>query len=338
MELQDPYAPHWFVLHFIHKPGKPSPQKYIDNFNKEGHSLQLFAPIIRPANVVDGKVVFREKLLTYYYVFVNGSFSEVKDLCSQPNNDLSFLLDRGSERRYAIISDRDMESFRIFARAHTNMVPFFNIEDIELSEGDIVEVVGGQYAGLKGTYMPRPRSNKGNLVIAVTAAMGAVAWDIDAKCVRILEFAHDTRRQYDIVDSFIPRLLPILRKFHDNKDLDQKEKSQLNIFNQRMGVVSIPNHKAEAKLLATLMCVQYLLGDLEALRITQRRFDKRKSAITNPWTLALTELLLAVATNDTPRLAAASQSLPSPSDRLTATQRQLLDEFSHYLGAISPPI
>jgi len=321
----------WYVLCFISKVGKPSPQKYIDDFNRDGHSLELFAPVIRLARMVNGKVEYREKLLTYFYVFVKGAFDEIKELCLRRDNDLSFILDKGSTRRYGIISDSDMNNFKIIARAHTNMIPFFNIDDIELSEGDLVEVVDGIYAGLKGTFMPKPRSKKGNLVIAATACLGSVIWDIDAKYVRILEFAHDSRRQYDLVDSFIPKLFPILRKFHAGESLNDKEKSLLNIFSRRMGVVSPENHKAEAKLLATLMCVYLILGDLYGYKLAEQRFGKRKSALTNRWTLALIELMMSVAHNDIDRLKKAYEHINDSTENITATQAQLLEEYRHYL-------
>lgn len=351
----------WHVLHFIRKPGAPAPQKHIDDFNRDGARLELFAPLIRPAHMVNGRVVYRDRLLTYHYVFVKGSLAEVKALCASPVNGFSMLLDRGSERRYATLSDEAMESFRIIARVHTNTVPFYSIDDIDLEEGDTVEVVDGPYAGLRGTFMPRARSRKGNLVIAATADMGAVVWDIDARYVRILEFARDTRRQYDILDSFIPRLLPVLRRFHAGERLPEKDKSLLNVFNRRMGAVRLDNHKAEAKLLATLMCVQTVTGDSKGYETSSARFGKRRKDLTNPWTEALTELMLSVADGDMPRLSRAYDELKdregikdlpeAPTTTTTAgglktptatttsggvktptaTQKLLLDEFRHYL-------
>lgn len=322
---------HWFVLNFINRCGTPSPKAHIDKFNLEGHSLELFAPVISPAQMVNGKVRYPEKLLTFYYVFVRGEFEEVKELCMRTDNNLSFLLDRSSDNRYATVSDADMNNFRIIARAHTNAIPFFNIEDVDLTEGDIVEIVGGAYDGLRGVFMPRSRSNKGNLIISATASMGAVLWDINASAVRILQFARDTRRQYDVLDSFIPKLLAILRKFSADEPLTLKEKSQLTIFNRRMGVVGLDNHKAEAKLLAVLMCVQFILGDIEALASTRERFERRKATVTNVWTAALIELMLAVTQNDMQRLANAYGSLRNITDAPTRTQQLLLAEFEHYL-------
>ncbi len=321
----------WYVLNFFRQ-GSSSPKKYIENFNKEGHAIELFAPIIRPATVVNGKIEYREKLLTFYYIFVKGTLEEIKELCMRPNNNLSIMIDRSSASRYGIISEAEMNNFKIIARAYENEIPFFNIEDIDLDEGDIVEVVGGKYDGLRGTYVPKARSNKGNLVIAATPGMGAVVWEIDAKIVRILEFAKDSRRQYDLVDSFIQKLLPILRKFHSHERLNDKEKSQLNIFNLRMGVVAPASHKAEAKLLAVLMCVQFILGDMASFVETQKRFYRRKSAITNIWVVALTELLISAASNDIARLKAAYESIKDSSDNLTHMQAQLLEEFRYYLS------
>jgi len=336
VEILDTDEKKWYVLHFVNKSGKLSPKNHIDKFNREGHDLELFAPIIRLAQVVNGKVKYFERLLTFYYVFVKGSFDDVKELCSQCDNDLSFVLDRGSTKRYGIISDSDMDNFKIIARAYTNTIPFFNIEDIELNEGDLVEVVGGDYDGLKGIFMPKSRSNKGNLVIAVTAAIGAIVWDIDARYIRILKFARDSRRQYDLVDSFIPKLFPILRKFHADETLSDKEKSLLNVFIRRMGVVSPENHKAEAKLLAILMCVYLILGDMDGYRETQKRFEKRKSSLTNQWTLAMIEFMMSVAQNDIDRLKKAYKQIKDSTENITTTQSQLLEEFRHYLEPESP--
>lgn len=327
----DPGDRSWHVLNYIRKAGRPSPQSEIEVFNRDGERLELFAPVIRPAHMVNGRVVYRDRLLTYYYIFVKGTLDDVKALCSSPHNDLSLMLNRGSESRYATLTDEEMRSFRIIARAYTNTIPFFNITDIDLEEGDTVEVVGGEFSGLRGTFIPRSRSNRGNLVIAATADMGAVVWDIEAKYIRILEFAPLTHRQYDILDSFIPRLLPILRKFHAQENLTEREKSQLAVFNRRMGVVAPVNHKVEAKLLATLMAVQTITGDSDGYRSSSRRFERRRTAVTNPWTQALIELMLSVSRDDLPRLQAAYASVRDITGHPTNTQRQLLSEFRHYL-------
>ncbi len=322
----------WYVLNYVSRSGKSVLEKYIDSFNRSGHSVELFAPIIREGKIVNGKVVYHEKFLTFYYIFVKGSFDEVKTLCLRTDNNLSFLLDKDTVGRYAVIGENAMKSFKLIARAHANAIPFFNIEDVDLQDGDLIEVVDGNYAGVTGTFIPHPRSKKGDIVIRATSGLGAVVRGIEAKHVRILEFAKGTRRQYDLVDSFIPKLYPVLRKYHAEIPLDEKEKNLLNIFNCRMGVVVPQNHKAEAKLLATLMCVQFILGDIETFNTTIKRFNKRKNILTNVWTLALVELMMSVINHDMNCIKNAYESVIGLTDKPTESQSLLLEEFKHYIN------
>ncbi len=323
----------WFVLNYIPPLPSAKPQRYVDDFNRDNPAgaLELFAPKLRQARLVAGRVQYVEHNLTYHYLFVRGSFSHVKQLCAAPHNGFSFMLNPLSHDRYATVTDRAMESFRLVSRLYSNTLPFYDLTDIDLLEGDTVEIVDGEYAGLQGTFMPRARSNRGNLVIAATASLGTILWNVDARYVRILSFARDTRRQYDILSSFIPRLYPVLRHHHDGLMLTPREVSLLSVFNRRMQVVVPENPKLEAKLLATLLCVQYLLGDHVAYAATQKRFQSKQAALTNPDTRALTTLLLAVSTGNLSPLHAAYTELLNDPRPGTATRRQLIAEYQHYL-------
>ena len=322
---------HWFVLHFIRPTITARPQTYIDTFNRDIARVELFAPTIKPAQIVDGQVVFKERLLTYHYVFVKGTLKDVKELCATQGNGLSLLVDRGSEKRYGIVSDSAMHSFRQIARLYDNTLPFYNIADIALEEGDLVEIVDGPYAGLSGTFMPKSRSSKGNLVIAATAAIGTVLWDIEARYIRILRFARDTRRQYDQLEAFIQKLLPVMRKFHAGEALAEKDKSQLRVFCTRMEVVAPDNHKLEAKLLGTLMCAQHILGDIRAAQHSASRFQRRRKAVTNQWTQALISLFAAIMQGNTDSLTETYRKISGTEGKLTASKTQLLDEYRYYL-------
>ncbi len=325
---------HWFVLNFVRPNPMSKPEKHIEIFNRNravDDSVELFAPTFKLSEVVDGKVVFKEKSLTFFYVFVRGTLEDLKELCCNSTHGFSFIIDRLSINRYGIVSDETMNSFKQIALLYSNVIPFYNIDDIDLEGGDIVEIIDGRYAGLRGTYMPRSRSNKGNLVIAATANLGTVIWDVEAKYVRILKFARECRRQYDLLDSFIPKLFPILRKYHEGVKLSQKETSLLSVFNQRMCVVAPDNGKLEAKLLATLMCVQCILGDMSGHARTCQRFKRRENEITNNWTRALVTLLQSVTNRNLSALKSAYDSICLDSEGHTARQKLLLTEYDHYL-------
>lgn len=321
---------HWYVLNFVKQFGFSSPQTVVTLFNRGERRVELFAPTIKQASTVNGKVVFKEKPLTYHYVFVRGRLDDIKALCTTHSNGFSFVLDRSSANRYGIVSNEAMESFMQIARHFDNTLPFYNIEDIDLEEGDLVEIVDGPYAGLKGIYMPKPRSTKGNLVIAATAMLGSMVWNIDAKYVRILKFAKNTRRQYDLPDAFVTRLFPILRKYHAGERLTDAEKSLLTVFCRRMDSVTLDNRKLEAKLTAILMCVQIILGDREGHSRSYVRYKQCMSAVTNIWTLALIHLLLGVSENASMRLVEGNKLIEKQQGKLSESQKQIIEEYHYY--------
>lgn len=149
----------WYVLNHVQAGfSKDAARKSVERFNAYNEpALQIFAPSYCVREVVDGKTHLKNVSLTFHYVFVRGSFNDVKSLCSQ-SNGFSFLINKGAAERYATVSDCEMRNFMTIARAYENALPCFPLDDVDLEEGDIVEVIKGEFAGLRGTYMPRPRS------------------------------------------------------------------------------------------------------------------------------------------------------------------------------------
>lgn len=328
----------WYVLRHAPMPYfLRTARKTLDRFNEhESVPLELFAPTFVRHQVRNGRSTLAEVPLAYQYLFVRGRLEAVKRLCLS-DNGYSLIIDRAGSDRYAMISDERMRDFQTIARAYGNNLPFFSLENVELESGDIVEIVNGDFPGLVGTYMPRPKSNTGNIVLAVTGKIGTVVYDVRADDVRVLQFAADTTRAYDQIDAFVPRMFRALRHHRAGDELPLDLRTHLMVFTRRMGDVRLDNHKAEAKLLALLVGATRLLGDDEGYVKALRRYERRKSALTNPWTRALAELIYAAshasAGKQMPKetadnLRALADNLPDPS---SCARRALLDEYSHYL-------
>lgn len=282
----------WFVLnHISAAPGKsiPQAQRAVDTFNRLNDTdLELFAPTIRQTRIKNGSEEIIEKPLIFHYVFLRADEAEAKRLCALPDNGFSFVVVRNSDQRHAVISDDEMEAFKLIAARYGNTLPFFNLDDIDLTEGDKIEIVDGEFAGLTGTYIPRPRSSSGNVVISADNGFASMVFDVKAKYVRILQFAPATKRQYDIIDAIIPKLKAAKAIIDKGQRLSQRQLSDLLLFTRRMENVRLDNHKIEAKLLALLIVAKRLLGiDEETLRPLLLRFARRRHAITNPKTLSL---------------------------------------------------
>lgn len=289
--------PIWFVLNYIprvHSQGVKQARKDVETYNRRnGTSLELFTPTIRQTRIRHGREEIIERPLTFHYVFLLATESRAKELCSL-DNGFSFVLNRsGGDQRYATVSESAMAAFRRIALNYGNALPFFSIEDVDLSEGDRIEIVDGEFAGLTGTYLPRPRSASGNVIIESESGFASVIFNVKASYIRVIEFAKNTRRHYDLIDAFTPRLLKAKATVESGSPLSEKQLTDLILFTRRMETARLDNHKIEAKLLALLIAAKQLLGaDASALQPLLTRFEKRRNTITNPQTRALLQSIL----------------------------------------------
>ena len=325
----------WFVLNHIAPSPRNNAQKDVDRYNAGAHArLELFAPTYVVQETRNGQTHLRNANLTFHYVFVRGELPDVKALCGQ-DNGFSFLIDRGSGQRYAIVSDLDMANFRNIARAYHNCLPFYPLQDIDLDDGDLVEVVNGDFPGLVGRFMPKAKSKSGDIVLSIFQGVGTVAFNVRNTDVRVLEFSRHATRANDQIDAFVPHLLQAMRLFHAGEEIPQSLLAKLNVFASRMAVVKVNNRKLNAKLQALLYGANFILGDMATANAVLTRYHELSASITNPWTAALTHLIFAVLATPphSSRLTPTSSLVTMTSDLSSPTskfQHQLADEYAYY--------
>ncbi len=302
-------SPRWYVLNHIATSPKATAQKAVDRYNAgQGTAVELFAPTYVVREERDGETRFRTANLTFHYIFVRGTLSEIRSLCSQPNG-LSLLIDRGNAERYATVDDRTMANFRNIARAYKNCLPYFSLADIELQDGDLVEVVRGDFPGLIGTYMPHPRSKSGNIVLNIYNNVGTIVFNVKATDVRVLQFSQRTTRANDQIDAFVPHLLDALCLHHAGQPLPDALAAKLAVFTGRMAVARLNNRKLDARLQILLHAACHITGNTAESAAALARYDRIRQAVTNEHTLATHALILAAIAGDTPALAAAAGRL-----------------------------
>lgn len=324
----------WYIMHHMPMVGvqrKRSATEVVERFNMTQHrNLEVFAPMMTRVVKQGERFVTRDMPLAYQYVFIRGSFEEIRELCKLSDR-FAFLVNRGSEERYATMTDRQMDTFQQVALGYTNNLPFLSLEDIDLEEGDLVEIIEGSFVGLVGYFMPKAKSGVGNIVLAVTQNMGTVIYDVKARYVKILEFSKKSRRSYDQIDAFVPKLFRALRSFYLREPLATREKSQLSVFCSRMGSVKVENPKTDAKLQALLSVAQLILGNGKQAAAARARLEQRMPKVTSVSTQSLVLLLAAVMGRNKELLDRGYELLTSDTqERISKSRMQLLEEYEFY--------
>lgn len=252
----------WYILTFIPASlsiARQHAQHWISLFNsRENTSLEVFAPRFIKYSPEDKKE--SSLPLTFHYVFVKGTEKELKRLCAAGFGFIFVLNKTKDEERYATISEADMLSFKIIASHYSNALPYFSLEDTKLEEGDLVEVIDGDFPGLKGRYFPKPKSPYGSIILKVSQNLGTVVYDIHVKSLRILEFAKGSRRCYDRIDAILPLLNSAQEKYRKGESLTEKEITELTIFHRRMERVKLPGARLRDKLSSILTSITTMLG------------------------------------------------------------------------------
>lgn len=297
-----------------------------------GTTLQLFAPTYVAKEEVRGEVRLRTINLTFHYIFVRGALREVKQLCSATNG-FSFLLDRGNEDRYAVIDDAEMVHFMNIARAYRNCLPYYSLEDIDLEDGDMVEVINGDFPGLVGTYMPNPKSKTGNIVLKVFNNVGTIAFNVKASDVRVLEFSTKFTRANDQIDAFIPQLLKALRHYDSDEALTPALAAKLFVFCGRMEVVRINNRKLNARLQLLLYAANHIIGNTKASENAMERYERLHENVTNEWTMAAHRLILSILSRDFEALEFSYSKIVTL-EPASKAQRMIVDEYDYYIAKL----
>lgn len=327
-ELNDD-KPCWYVLNHIPTSFRTTAAREVDRFNSSQETgLELFAPTYVVREEKNGEVKMKTARLTFHYVFVRGKLAQVKQLCGQ-SNGFSFVLNRSGASKYAVVSDREMAGFKNIARAYKNCLPYFSLSDIDLEDGDLVEVINGDFPGLVGTYMPKARGKTGNIVLSIFNNVGTIAFDVKATDVRVLEFSGKSTRANDQIDAFIPQLLKALRLFHAGEALPSPLLAKLSMFCSRMEAVNLNNRKLNAKLQALLYGGNCVLGNMAAAGQFEAAYRKLSESVTNEWTAALIALVFGVTAGDSALLDAAYdriRTLPASS----RIQQMIAGEYEYY--------
>lgn len=178
-----------------------------------GVPVEYFLPTCVVQTNRSGKAVIRRKKLIGSYIFIRDCLTNIMEmtrsvdslwLLPHPNRD-------NDGKRYMTVSDNEMEIFKAIANAYANELPCYPIEAVDLEEGDRVQIIGGEFDGMKGTLKCSQGRNGGKVMMAVGNLFLISTPDIRPQYIRILQFGKRNRHPYRQFEAHVPRALQALR-------------------------------------------------------------------------------------------------------------------------------
>ena len=240
------------------------------------NEVEYFMPTCVEQSSVFGKPAMRRRKLMGNYVFVHDTYPniiEIKAIINSlwllPHPDNS----RQGERRYMTISDSEMATFKAIARAYANELPCYPIDSVDLDEGDQVEIIGGEFDGMRGTLQCSQGRNGGKVLMAVGNLFLVSTPAIGPQYIRILQLDKGNRHPYRKFEAHLPRALQALahaksagRTADANNGLTNEDIAAMAVFTGRFEALQ-PATVNIASQHATLMLMSYAaLGDKEKTR------------------------------------------------------------------------
>lgn len=268
----------WYVMtgYALDKRRGVSIAAQVEKYNAEHDSgLEVFAPtFVKVYN--EAKSPRRRMLpLVCQYFFIRGRLSQVKDFRSR-NKGYNLVYDRAdkeSETSYLHLSDEDMSAFKSMALAYKYNMPCFSPSEVDLVACDKVRIVGGEFAGVEGYLVSQQGRDGGRVIIKVGELMAVQTLDINPKYISVLSFAKGSRRMYDKIDSYEPKLRRAMDYYRQNGELDVTNAAAVSYFITRFGLAEITTGKMRAKVSALLAASYYLMGDKERYEVTKHNCE-----------------------------------------------------------------
>ncbi|MBQ9293762.1 MAG: hypothetical protein IJ219_02390 [Bacteroidaceae bacterium] len=184
----------------------------------------FFVPTDVMRLVVDGKSIERRRLIAGNYVFLQATMEDILRLRKRPPFDatLRFLRPSTSPTGCIYISDDEMQMMLAAVNKMDGEVDYFVPSSKELMISDIVQVVEGRFAGIKG-FLESVKGHEGGCVIVPLGDVLAVRTPrVSADDIRLVSLAKVSESQYGSYTSRAYKKIRVLME-DSEKLLEEKE-------------------------------------------------------------------------------------------------------------------
>lgn len=154
----------------------------------ESRSVRTFIPM--KYDVVDtGKQGKKRQLIPAInnLLFVHTTRSSIQSLKSELSYLQYLTRPEGLRRVPIIVPDSQMEQFIAVCDTHNEKLIYLNPSEINLEKGTPVQIVGGAFDGVQGTFIKVDGIRNRRVAVLVPGIAAVVIADITQGCLKVLE-------------------------------------------------------------------------------------------------------------------------------------------------------
>lgn len=202
--------------------------------------VEYFLPVCQMKTVRSGRQIVVEQKMLFTYLFVRDTLAGIRQLREHiPGLRLLRHPDdrSGDNWRYMTVTNREMAMFRTIADAFAGNLPCYRIDDVNLEDGDRVQVVGGQFDGVEGILRCAPGRAGGQVLLIVGNLLIVSTGNIAPQYIRILEFGSGNRHPYRQFEAHLPRTVRALCRRLAGEAPDEADLAAMQVFTARFALL-----------------------------------------------------------------------------------------------------
>ena len=153
----------------------------------ESRSVRCFVPM-KYEIVSDGKHGKKRQLIPAIsnLLFVNTTRTHIQSLKSEVDYLQYLTRPEGTRRVPIVVAERQMEQFIAVCNTYNDKLVYLNPEEINLEKGTPVQIIGGAFDGVEGTFVKVEGVRNRRVAVLVPGIAAVVIADITKGCLKVL--------------------------------------------------------------------------------------------------------------------------------------------------------
>ena len=154
----------WYVLRVTYQ------REIMAKDKLDAIGVESFVPMLRKKHIgTNGKTVWKREAALHNYIFVRSTRDKIDSIKKEYIPWLRYVIspNRDDERKIMIVQEKQMQSFIAVAGNVDERILYLNPDEVNLTKGDRVRIVGGIFEGAEGFLVKIEHKREKRVVVKI---------------------------------------------------------------------------------------------------------------------------------------------------------------------------